>query len=145
MGAVILDDILVTPLRRIETAGGDVLHGMKSNDLGYAGFGEAYFSCVSPGAVKAWKRHTRMTMNIVVPLGKVRFVFTSIGVDNTQHWRVEDIGDDRYARLSIPPGIWFGFQGLGTPQNLVLNIANIAHDSNEVERCLVSEIEYGWT
>ena len=46
-------DILITPLRRIETTGGDVLHAMKHSDEGSAGFGEAYFSWVSGGAVKA--------------------------------------------------------------------------------------------
>lgn len=134
-------DILLVPLPRIETAGGDVLHAMKQNDAGYAGFGEAYFSWVSAGSVKAWKRHMRMTMNLVVPVGKVRFVFR---LDGVNEFRVEEIGVDRYARITVPPGIWFGFQGLAAPQSLVLNIANIPHDPNEVERLALSEIKYGW-
>ena len=67
-----LADILVTPLQQIEAEGGDVLHAMKQKDAGYDGFGEAYFSWVSAGAIKAWKRHTQMTMNVVVPVGQVR-------------------------------------------------------------------------
>ena len=70
-----LADILVSPLQQIETVGGDVWHTMKQTDVGYAGFGEAYFSWVASGAIKAWKRHTQMTMNLVVPVGQVRFVF----------------------------------------------------------------------
>lgn len=136
-----LADILLTPLARIETAGGDVLHAMKQGDTGYAGFGEAYFSWVSAGAVKAWKRHTRMVMNVVVPVGQVRFVFRLDGVDE---FRVEEIGVDRYARITVPPGIWFGFQGLAEPQSLVLNIASISHDPNEVERLALPDIKYGW-
>ena len=46
-----LADILVTPLQQIEAEGGDVLHGMKQSDSGYTGFGEAYFSWVSAGAI----------------------------------------------------------------------------------------------
>ena len=141
MGTVNLDDILVTPLSRIATVGGDVLHAMKQSDVGYADFGEAYFSWVTAGAVKAWKRHTRMTMNVVVPLGQVRFVFR---LDDTDELRVEDVGEDRYARITVPPGIWFGFKGLAAPQSLVLNIANIPHDPNEVERLKLSDIKYGW-
>jgi dTDP-4-dehydrorhamnose 3,5-epimerase len=136
-----LDDILITPLARIATAGGDVLHAMKQSDVGYTGFGEAYFSWVDDGAVKAWKRHTQMTMNIVVPVGQVRFVFCLDGVDV---FRVEELGVDRYARLTVPPGIWFGFQGFAEPQSLLLNIANIPHDPNEVERLALSDIKYGW-
>ena len=139
-----LADILVTPMRRIETVGGDVLHGMKKSDSGYTGFGEAYFSWVSFGAVKAWKRHTQMTMNVVVPVGQVRFVFRCINTNRVEEFRVVDIGVDHYARLTVPPGTWFGFQGLHTPQSLLLNIANIQHDPNEVERLALTDINYDW-
>jgi len=141
VGAMSLNDIFITPLARIATAGGDVLHAMKQSEAGFAGFGEAYFSWVSAGAVKAWKQHTRMTMNVIVPVGQVKFVFC---LDGTDAFRVEEIGVDRYARITVPPGIWFGFQGLAAPQSLVLNIANIPHDPNEVERLALSEIQYGW-
>lgn len=141
MGAVTLDDVMLTPLARIETDGGDVLHAMKQSDAGYAGFGEAYFSWVAQGSVKAWKRHARMTMNLIVPLGKVRFVFY---LDGGKEFRVEEISPDRYARITVPPGIWFGFQGLAAPQSLVLNIASIPHDPKEVERRALTEITYGW-
>lgn len=139
-----ISDILVTPLRRVETIGGDVLHGMKQSDPGYAGFGEAYFSWVSIDSVKAWKRHTQMTMNVVVPVGKVRFVFRSVNSDDVEEFRVEEIGEDHYVRLTVPPGIWFGFQGVGKPQSLVMNIASIPHDPNEVERMLLSDMNYKW-
>lgn len=141
MGTMSLNDILITPLTRIATVGGDVLHAMKQSDGGYAGFGEAYFSWVASGAVKAWKRHTRMTMNVIVPVGQVKFVFR---LDSTDAFRVEEVGVDHYARLTVPPGIWFGFQGLAAPQSLVLNIANIPHDPTEVERLALSDINYVW-
>ena len=139
-----LTDILVTPLQRIDTVGGDVLHGMKQSDPGYAGFGEAYFSWVSIDAVKAWKRHTQMTMNVVVPVGQVRFVFCCVNPDDIEEFRVEEIGEDRYVRLTVPPGIWFGFKGLGTSQSLVMNIASISHNPNEAERIELSDINYQW-
>lgn len=136
-----LGDISLTPLSRIETAGGDVLHAMRQSDPGYAGFGEAYFSWVAAGAVKGWKRHLRMTMNVVVPVGRVRFVFF---LDGGAAFRVEEIGADRYARLTVPPGIWFSFQGLAERQSLVLNVASIPHDPDEAERRALSEIAYDW-
>ena len=139
-----LTDILVTPLSRIDTTDGDVLHAMKQKDAGYDGFGEAYFSWVFAGAIKAWKRHTQMTMNVVVPVGQVKFVFWSVTSDGVEKFRVEEIGDDHYARLTVPPGIWFAFQGLHTPQSLLLNIANIPHDPNEVERLALTDINYDW-
>jgi dTDP-4-dehydrorhamnose 3,5-epimerase len=144
VGAIKLSDILVTPLKRIETDGGDVLHALKQDDIGYVDFGEAYFSLVTRGAVKAWKRHKRMTMNIVVPMGWVRFVFRSAHENGVDEFRIEEIGADRYARITVPPGVWFGFQGLSYSQSVILNIANITHDPNEVERLQISDINYVW-
>ena len=142
MGEVTLSNIIVNPLTRIPTHGGDVMHAMKSCDKGYAGFGEAYFSLISKGAIKAWKRHSVMTMNLIVPVGRVRFVFYQ---DNGSLFRTEEVGTDRFVRLSVPPGIWFGFQGLAEPQSLILNIASIIHDPSEIERLPLTGINYDWT
>ena len=136
-----LNQIQITPLARIQTVGGDVLHAMKRTDAGFNDFGEAYFSWVIQGAVKAWKRHTRMTMNLVVPVGLVRFTFVA---DDDHTIREELLGEARYARLTVPPGIWFGFQGLAAPQSLVLNLASIVHDPLEGERRAPSDFNYKW-
>jgi dTDP-4-dehydrorhamnose 3,5-epimerase len=138
------ENILVTPLRRIEVVGGDVLHAMRSGDEGFSGFGEAYFSSIAFNTVKAWKRHLRMTMNLLVPAGQVRFVFHVRDLNGVAHFQIQDIGEGNYARITVPPGIWFGFKGMATQQSLVLNIASIPHDPLEVERIGSSEINYSW-
>lgn len=108
-----LSNVFVTELRRIDVKGGDVMHAIKKEDLQSDGFGEAYFSWISAGAIKAWKRHLRMTMNLIVPVGNVRFVFRAIDAFGVDQFRVEEIGENCYARITVPPGIWFGFQGMG--------------------------------
>jgi len=142
MGTITINDIQITPLKRIPTSGGDVLHAIKLADQGYVNFGEAYFSIAEYGAVKAWKKHLKMTLNLIVPVGMVRFVFFSPCRPDT--FRVEEIGEERYVRLTVPPGIWFGFKGLYKPYSLVYNFADIVHDPGEVERNLIHEIKYNW-
>ena len=145
MGAIKSHDILVTQLQQIETPGGDVLHAMKQIDLGYEGFGEAYFSWISGGAIKAWKRHLRMTMNLIVPVGQVKFVFYYVDADTgLEKFITEEIGENRYVRLTVPPGVWFGFEGLYEFKSLVLNIASIPHHPDEVERLALTEVNYNW-
>jgi dTDP-4-dehydrorhamnose 3,5-epimerase len=144
MGPVNLKNIFLTPLSRIITPDGDVCHAMKQSDSGYSGFGEAYFSWIGLGKVKAWKRHTRMILNLVVPVGSVRFVFCTHNTSGLPEYRVETIGIDRAMRVTVPPGVWFGFQGIKEEQSLVLNIANIEHDPNEVERINVHQLNYNW-
>ena len=143
MGVVSLTDILVTPLRRIPTIGGDVMHALKDSDDGFNGFGEVYFSWVEQGAIKAWKYHQNMTLNLVVPLGEIRFVFHINDHENC--FRTENIGEEQYVRLTVPPGIWFGFQGRGSGQSLLMNLADMAHDPDEVLRKKTSEIVYNWS
>ena len=137
---VTVNEIITTPLKRIPVIGGDVLHAMRKSDLGFAGFGESYFSQVERDTVKAWKRHIHMTLNLIVPIGKVRFVF----MDNKGSFREEILGEDNYARLTVPPGLWFGFQGVSENTALVLNIANIEHSPDEVEHNELNNINYNW-
>jgi dTDP-4-dehydrorhamnose 3,5-epimerase len=138
------DEIIFTPLQRIQVTGGNVLRALKSDEVGYSGFKEAYFSEINAGAIKAWKLHTKMIMNLIVPVGQVRFVFFYKNQENTGSFKSYILGEDNYARITVPPGIWFAFQGLGTSRSLILNISNIEHDSNEVERKLLEEIEFEW-
>jgi dTDP-4-dehydrorhamnose 3,5-epimerase len=143
VGDVSLDDILVTPLKRIPTVGGDVLHALKKTDAGFDGFGEIYFSWVEQGAIKAWKYHKRMTMNLVVPVGEVSFVFHLTNPKN--NFRTENIGEGRYVRLTVPPGIWFGFKGLTSGYSLLMNVIDLEHDPDEVLRKETSEFNYDWS
>lgn len=141
MGEVRVEHILVTPLDRIEVTGGDVLHAIKRSDPGYVDFGEAYFSIVEGDTFKGWKRHLRMTLNLVVPFGGVVCFFH----DDQGGIREEEIGEARYVRLTIPPLIWFGIKGLIKPYSIVMNVADIPHDPLEIERReTVYEIGDGW-
>lgn len=145
MGKVKLSDIKVTPQKIIKTVGGDVLHGLKATEKSFVGFGEVYFSWIEKDAIKAWKLHTLMTMNLIVSLGNVRFVFCLKNSNGGFEFRTEEIGVSNYSRLTVPPGIWFGFKGLATSQSLVTNLANMPHAENEVERLSQSDINYKWT
>jgi dTDP-4-dehydrorhamnose 3,5-epimerase len=131
MGSIINNKIIVTPLKQIHVEGGNVLHALKNMDNGYHGFGEAYFSWIEQGSIKAWKRHLRMTMNLIVPFGNVQFVFIT---EEGNLLVREIIGENNYVRITVPPGIWFGFKGEYAPKSLVLNLASITHDPDEVER-----------
>ena len=141
-----VNTVIVTPLPRIQVKGGDVLKVLKSDESSFASFGEAYFSLVNSLAIKAWKRHNRMTLNLVVPIGMVRFVFadTNSYGEFTENFKVIDIGLENYSRITVPPGIWFGFQGLMPSPNLILNIGNLPHDPSEVDLKNLEEVPFNW-
>lgn len=143
-----INGVNITPLSIIDTKGGDVLHAMKISDHGYSGFGEAYFSTIEPDAIKGWKRHKQMVLNLVVPVGTVRFILFDDrdNQDNVNQFQEVTLSiEDGYSRLTIPPMIWVGFQGLGLQTSLVLNLANIEHSPEEVERKELAKIKFNWS
>ena len=139
-----IKEVVITKLGIIATLGGSVMHAMKASSAGYTGFGEAYFSQVDQGAIKAWKRHKKMTLNLAVPVGEIRFVlFDDREVSNTQFQEII-ISKGNYCRLTVPPMVWMGFQGLSESGSMLLNIADIEHEPDEVNRKEMSEINYNW-
>jgi len=140
-----IDGVVITSLKIIEVEGGDVLHAMKKNDPGYNGFGEAYFSIIKLGAIKAWKRHNQMILNLVVCLGEVRFVIYDDRLSSKEKPVFSEItlSREKFYRLTIPPQVWLGFQGIDD-MNMILNIADIKHNALEVDRKKQSEINYEW-
>jgi dTDP-4-dehydrorhamnose 3,5-epimerase len=133
----------ITPLDIIETDGGNVMHAMKESSLDYSGFGEAYFSQIHKGAIKAWKRHTKMTLNILVPFGEIRFILIDDIEDSNNQFQEVIISKNNYCRLTVPPMIWMGFQGIAR-ESLLLNIANIEHDPEEVDKMNLKQIKFNW-
>jgi len=135
-----INDIYVNSLSVIPVLGGNVMHGLKKSDKGFKDFGEAYFSYIEKNKIKAWKKHLKMTLNLIVPYGTVMFVF----MDENRFFRKETLGDQHPFRLSVPPGVWFGFKGIEKEVSIILNISDIIHDDNEVVRKNISEINFDW-
>ena len=124
-------EIIIKPLKKFLLEEGDVLHALKSSDDEFNGFGEAYISTIKTQKIKAWKRHLKMTMNLVVPVGNVQFNF----YDDQKDILINTIiGEKNYSRITVPPMIWFGFKGLSSSTSYILNISDINHDPLEVER-----------
>ena len=131
--------IKIKPLKQINVEGGNVLHALKASEEEFYGFEEAYFSTIEINKIKAWKRHLRMTMNLIVPVGEVQFNFYSQEkklLSNTI------IGEKNYSRITVPPMTWFGFKGLASSTSYILNISNKIHDPSEVERKPLSFLNF---
>jgi dTDP-4-dehydrorhamnose 3,5-epimerase len=140
-----INGVFITPLKIIDTKGGNVLHSLKDKDPGFKGFGEAYFSEVQPCAIKAWKLHQDMTLNLTVPVGKVRFVLYDDRDKMNSEFQELIISRKNYVRLTVPPMIWLGFQGLSDANSLILNIADIPHNPKESIRKDINEIYFDWS
>ena len=135
-----MDGVILTPLKQIYNPKGDIFHAMKKSDKGFDGFGEAYFSTINKDDIKGWKKHTKMTLNLVVPIGKIEFVVYN---ENTKEFFNVELSQDNYQRLTVKPNLWMAFRGL-EENNMLLNLASIEHDPSEAINVELSEIKYEW-
>lgn len=134
---VAIDGVKIVPLRLIADDRGAVLHMLRRDAPHFEDFGEVYFSLVKPGVVKGWKRHRQMTLNLAVPVGRIRLVMFDGRETSASRGRVQSIelGDreDIYRLAVVPPGIWTAFKAEGDAPALVANCASLPHDPAEAD------------
>ena len=144
-----IDGLLVTPLRRIADERGAVLHMLRADAEHFERFGEIYFSLVYPGAIKGWHVHQRMTLNYAVPVGMVKLVCYDDREDSSTRGALVElfVGELDYKLVTIPPGVWNGFKGIGDRAALVANCATEAHTPDEILRKdpFTPDIPYDWS
>lgn len=128
-----IDGVVLTGLRQLADHRGKVTIMLRADAPEFDGFGELYFSTCNQGAVKAWKCHTRMVMNVAVLTGSMRFVLYDDRPDSPTKGQLQEIilTEDQPQRLTVPPLVWNGFQGIGAGTNLLCNCADILHDPAE--------------
>lgn len=135
-----MDGVILTSLKQIYNPKGNIFHAMKNSDIGYLGFGEAYFSTIDQNKIKGWKKHTKMTLNLIVPIGEIEFIIYN--EKNKDFFSVK-LSKNNYQRLTVSPNLWMAFRGIGE-YNMLLNLASIEHDPNEAVNVDLDKIKYEW-
>lgn len=138
-----MEGVKLYPLKQIMVPKGDIFHALKSTDEGYAGFGEAYFSQIEEGEVKGWKRHNRMILNIVVPVGAIKFVIYDDREGSVTNGEFEEVilsSFSNYQRMTIAPGLWMAFQGVGKGISMLLDIIPEPHNPDEADKKALSDL-----
>ncbi len=126
-----MDGVVLTPLKRIPTGKGDVMHAIKTTDNGFCGFGEVYFTEIFAHQTKGWKRHKRLTLNLVVVSGEVRFYIYN---EQTGERQTIDLSAEKnYQRLTLQPMLWMAFEGLGEQKSILMDLIAEPHDTAEAE------------
>lgn len=126
--------VKIVKLNQIVDSKGSVLHMIKSSSLEFKNFGECYISEINFNTVKGWKLHSKQTQNISVPSGKINMVLYDNREDSTSFNQLIEITlgrPDNYYRITIPPGVIYGFKCLSSPNALLVNCTDIEHDPHE--------------
>jgi dTDP-4-dehydrorhamnose 3,5-epimerase len=143
-----IEGVVVTPLRQIFDERGKVMHMLREDSPVFTRFGEVYFSCVYPGAVKAWHLHKRMVLNYAVIYGEVKFVLYDDRPRSSTCGQIQEffLSPENYCLITVPPLLWNGFKGVRDKLAILANCATLPHDPGEIERRppFDSSIPYDW-
>jgi dTDP-4-dehydrorhamnose 3,5-epimerase len=143
-----IEGVKITPLRQILDERGKIMHMLRCDTDGFTGFGEIYFSCVHPGAIKAWHIHKEMVLNYAVVHGNIKFVLYDDRPDSPTRGEVQELfmGPDNYCLVSVPPLVWNGFKGYGQEMAIVANCSSIPHREDEIDRLdpFDPSVPYNW-
>lgn len=143
-----IDGVIVTPLRQIFDERGKVMQMLREDSPVFSRFGEIYFSCTYPGAIKAWHLHKQMTLNYAVIHGEIKCVLFDDRPDSKTRGCIEEyfLSPENYCLVTVPPLVWNGFKGVGDKISIVANCATLPHDPQEIERrsAFDPSIPYDW-
>lgn len=143
-----IDGVELHALRQIPDERGKIMHMLRADATHFQQFGEIYFSCVYPGAIKAWHIHRQMVLNYAVIVGHVKLVLYDDREESSTKGLVQElfVGESNYCLVTVPPLVWNGFKGVGDKMSIVANCATIPHDPEEIERLdpFSPRIPYMW-
>ena len=149
MGLVIMEDIngvIVEPLEQIPDERGMVKKFLTSEQLEH--FGECYVTTVYDGIIKGWHGYFTKTMHYIVPLGLVKLVLWDGRNRSSTYGSIMElyVGEQKYSRITIPPGVMNSFKGIAKPMSLVVVAADEIFSEDRTIRFPIGTdaIPYDW-
>ena len=124
--------VFLTPLKIFSSPNGKVLRAWRSSEKGSGTLSEAYFSRVDYQCIKGWKKHLKMTLNLVVCEGIVTFAIFDDRSDQHLLRKISLGPKIEYARLTVPPKVWVSYRG-DEDSNMLINFADLIHEPTEAE------------
>lgn len=139
-----IEGVIKTDLTIVPMNNGSILHAYKKTQSTHIDIQEIYFSSIQHESIRAWKCHTEMTINLSVVSGSIKIAMIDGRKNSTSYLKTDELvlSQSPYFRLTIPPGIWFGFLGLTSPDSIICNIADQAHDPKELIRKDYNAFDY---
>jgi dTDP-4-dehydrorhamnose 3,5-epimerase len=118
------------PLTQYCDCRGRVFEILRRDDPHFAGFGQAYFSSIYPGVVKAWHAHQRQTDFICIIKGMCRVGLFDNREGSPTRGEIDDmvIGEHNLILLQIPPGVFHGFKTVSPDEVFLVNLPSEPYD-----------------
>lgn len=143
-----IEGVRIIPLKQIFDERGAVYHVFR-NEFHDINVEEVYISRVNAGVTKGWKQHRQTWQRFVVPYGKMEIVLHDERENSPTKGVFQKVilgPGEYYARLELPPMIWYAFRCMTNDYSLMVNISELIHEDGESNNIpLVNELfSYKW-
>jgi len=147
----LIEGVHVAPLKLLPNERGRLMEVQRRDDPHCPGIGQVYVTQSFNGVVKAWYRHARQIDQLAVVTGLVKLVLYDDRAGSVSCGEVCEIilGELAPKLVLIPPGVWHGFQAIGTQDAFLLHINSEPFDSERPDEDRLAaddpSIPYRWS
>ncbi len=114
---------------------------LRSDDKEFVKFGQVYLSTTTPGTIKAFHRHFRKTDHITCVAGQVKLVVVDGLEPRIWEYHLSPMSPKL---ITIPPGLWHGWQAIGSVEALLISITTEPHNPEDKDEERVPAVENPW-
>lgn len=96
----------------------------------FSGFAQATLSVNRPGVIRGWHWHERQTDLFVIVSGMAKVPLYDAREGSPTRGELNEflLGDENFASLLVPPGVYHGYKTIGTVPALILNFPDRPYD-----------------
>lgn len=145
-----IEGVVVKNLRVIPDERGWLMEILRCDDPQFSQFGQVYLSTAYPGVVKAWHYHKKQTDNFTCIKGMMKVALYDAREKSPTCRQLMElfIGEKFPALITVPPGVYHGFKGIGPDTAFFISIPTLPYSYQEPDEFRLApdttEIPYNW-
>lgn len=145
-----IEGVKIKNLRVIPDERGWLMEILRSDDEIFQQFGQVYITTAYPGVVKGWHYHKKQTDNFTCICGMMKVALYDARDDSRTKGTIMEffIGEKNPLLISVPPGVYHGFKGIGTDTAYFLSVPTLPYNYQEPDEYRLppdtKEIPYDW-
>jgi dTDP-4-dehydrorhamnose 3,5-epimerase len=147
---ITIEGVQIKELDVISDERGWLMEILRCDDDIFKQFGQVYLSTAYPGVVKGWHYHKKQTDNFTCVHGMMKVALYDARDDSSTCKNLMElfIGDKNPVLISVPPGVYHGFKGIGTQTAFFVSIPTLPYNYDEPDEYRLppdtDEIPYDW-
>ena len=145
-----IDGVGLKKLRVIPDERGWLMEILRCDDPIYKKFGQVYLTTAYPGVVKAWHYHKKQTDNFTSIRGMMKVALYDARKQSPTHTALMElfVGEKNPLLITVPPGVFHGFKGIGTETAYFLSIPTLPYNYKKPDEFRIPpdspDIPYDW-